>query len=78
MTENKDTDLLGQPLFIGATVATSVGVGRSSSAIRYGKIVKYDEFRNELKIIGGNCSKALKRRPNQVIVLMILGDKNDT
>lgn len=73
---NRDplSDALGNQIFIGAAVATSVGAGRSSSAIRWGTVVSYDEGSKELKIKGGNCPKVLSKRTNQVIVLFLPGE----
>lgn len=68
------SDALGNPIFIGADVATSVGQGRSSSALRWGKILSYDETKKELKIGGGNCPKTITKRTKDVIILFLPGE----
>lgn len=69
MSDEKEiVDKLGYPIFEGCTVATSVGVGNSSSDIRIGKVVVFDNLKKEIKIkIDGH--KASWRRPSKVIIL---------
>ena len=69
MSDKKRTDLLGNPICLGSLVTFSVSVGNSSSKLRYGRVVGYDEIRKDLLIEGGNCARKMKRKHFECIVI---------